>query len=502
MSSTDSPVVMRDKVELLPRGRGRQNNADMSKNSTNKYKEKVIDYSQDLQSRFGRAFLPFATQLESVEKEKTWRKRKGKNKRKQPVKLTKLPSYKNNDKKKGGLYDSQCRQNNERINKKRTTLEQTVNVKPIKKLEWSGDIMTFDDEWPNVDTRKTMRIFHINLNGVTSHNNYLEWEMTIAFLMDMQVDVFGLTEINLDLNNGITKDTFIQSGKHFDNYLRMATSSSLQKVGKTSFKMGGTVTGTNGVWSGRITEQGCDKLGRWSFIKLQTRYGKAVVFITTYLPRKPAKDGRGTTIYDQMTADLLKSTGKLLDPRKTLLEDLHTYIDRENNEGNTIFLMGDMNDNLGLEDGQVNKFLQSLGMNMTYKTRHGDNEQLPPTHDRGKTCLDLLGCSDHVDNSAIVRAGFAPFYFNFFTDHRGVYIDLDIDSIFHCPRPDTTRSIYKRFTTLHVPKCSKYLHKLEELMEVSRIGHQVDELETKYKEYKEGQEGESKEDIKKNKRIV
>ena len=118
MSSTDSPVVIRDKVELLPRGRGRKNNADMSKNSTNKYKEKVIDYSQDLQSRFGRAFLPFATQLESVEKEKTWRKRKGKNKRKQPVKLTKLPSYKNNDKKKGGLYDSQCRQNNDRINKK------------------------------------------------------------------------------------------------------------------------------------------------------------------------------------------------------------------------------------------------------------------------------------------------------------------------------------------------------------------------------------------------
>ena len=106
--------------------------------------------------------------------------------------------------------------------------------------------MIFDDGWPNTDKRETMRIFLINLNGVTSHNNYLEWEMTIGFLMDMQVDVFGLTEINLDLNNGMVKDKFIQSGKHFDSYLSMATSSSVQKLGDSPFKMGGTVTGTNG----------------------------------------------------------------------------------------------------------------------------------------------------------------------------------------------------------------------------------------------------------------
>ena len=54
-----------------------------------------------------------------------------------------------------------------------------------EKLKWKGDTMTFDDGWPNTDSRKTMRIFHINLNGATYHNKYLEWEMTIAFLIDM-----------------------------------------------------------------------------------------------------------------------------------------------------------------------------------------------------------------------------------------------------------------------------------------------------------------------------
>ena len=354
-------------------------------------------------------------------------------------------------------------------------------------------IQVFKSSWSCSDNETTLRIFTINLNGVTYQNNFLEWEMTMAYLMDMQVDVFGLTEINLDLNNGIIKDKFVQSGKQFDPYIRMATSSSLQTLGDTPFKMGGTVTGTNGCWSGRITKQGSDDMGRWSYLSLQAKHGKQVVVITVYIPNKPTSAGGGTTIYTQMEADILNATGKLVEPRKELLKDLHAFIEKEKNKGNTIILMGDMNDNLGLEDGQVSKFLHSLDMEITYKIRHGNDAILPPTHDRGSTCIDMIGCSDHIMETAIVRAGYAPFYFNFFTDHRGVYMDLDIESIFNSTRPDTTRPIYKRFTTLHVPKCNKYLQKLEELMEKSKVFQQVDELEEQYKEYSKEKENREKE---------
>ena len=359
-------------------------------------------------------------------------------------------------------------------------------------LKWFGDTMTFDECWPNVDERTTLRLFNINLNGVTYQNNLLEWEMTIAFLMDMQVDIFGLTEINLDLNNGVVKDRLIQSSKQFDPYLRLTTSSSLQKVGDTPFKMGGTVTGSNGCWSGRIQKQGSDKLGRWTYMELQARDGRNVIFITVYLPNKPSKEGRGTTIYEQMRSDLLKYTGLLKDPRKEILSDLHKYISLEKNKGNTIFLMGDMNDNLGDSSGQVSSFLKSLGMKMTYQRRHGTDTELPPTHDRGSTCLDLIGCCDHIPSNAIVRAGFAPFYFNFFTDHRGTYVDIDIKLIFNTTRPDTTKQIYKQFTTRHVPKCSKYLQILEEMMENSKVFKKVDKLETEFRLHKENKDKNSK----------
>ena len=507
MSTKETPVVIEEDQVSLHSGRGGNNitkkgNHRKEEEQKGRKKESTRNttegegrtqennkYSKELRSRFGEAFLPFAYQLESVRREQTQRKRKGKNRRKQPVRITKIPKYTLSSRKDEELYDTQCNNNVTKIGEKISNLK--VNEDDNRtKLEWKGDTMRFDESWPNIDKRKTFRLFHINLNGVTYHNKYLEWEMTIAYLMDMQVDVFGLTEINLDLNNGLVKDNFIQSGKHFDNYLRMSTSSSLQKVGESPFKMGGTVTGTNGCWSGRITDQGSDPLGRWSYQKLQARHGKQVVFITTYLPRKPTKDGGESTIYRQMEIDLLKARGKMLNPREELLRDLYNTIDKEHNKGNTVFLLGDMNDNLEKDQGQVRQFLTSLGMTMTYKTRHGAAAALPATHDRGKMCIDMIGCSDHIKESAIVRTGYAPFYFNFFTDHRGVYVDLDIDSIFNSGRPDTTRPIYKRFTTFHVPKCSRYLKKLEELMEKSNIFNQIDDLETKIIKHKDDKDKE------------
>ena len=248
------------------------------------------EYSPELRSRFGEAFLPFATNLESVESERTKRKRKGRNKRLQPKEITNLPTYKELDDKRKNDYMKSVERNIIKLKIKKINMKNKELKK--EKLKWQGDIMTLDDGWPDIDKRKTLRLFHINLNDITYQNKLLEWEMTIAHLMDMQVDIFGFTEVNLDLNNGIVRDNVVQAGKHFDPYLRMATSSSLQKVGESPFKMGGTITGTNGCWSGRITSQGSDSLGRRTHLSLQARHGNIITFITVYLPKKTIKAWR------------------------------------------------------------------------------------------------------------------------------------------------------------------------------------------------------------------
>ena len=314
-------------------------------------KEQEEEEINKLRSRFGEAFLPYARQLESVDEERTYKKRMGRRKKIQSQKVNNRIEYKN-DEERINQYQQNRQKNTKNINErmKKTMTNDNANN---RQLNWYVDQMTFDEGWPNIDKRDTIRIFHINLNGISHYNDYLKWEMTIGFLMDMQVDIFGLTEINLDMNNGRVRDNFIQYGKHFDQYINMTTSSSKQTVGSSPFKMGGTVTGTNGCWLGRIQQQGSDKLGRWSYMSLQARYGNLITFITVYLPCKPSGNGGGTTIYRQMEADLLFERGELKEPRKELLQDLHAFIDKERQKGNTIFLMGDMNDNLGMETGQV-----------------------------------------------------------------------------------------------------------------------------------------------------
>ena len=328
MSSFVCPVVNGDN----DRGATGRGGKEINKKSGERKKignrvkgQKTAEYTTEQRSKFGEAFLPFANQLESVERTRIDRKRRGKNVRNELVKITKIPKYNNNHHSRINDYNEKRDSNVQKICKKIKGLQIKDNDNR-EKLKWIGDVMTFSEEWPNNDKCKTLRIFNINLNGVTYHNQFLEWEMTVAFLMDMQVDVFGLTEINLDLNNGIVKDNFVQAAKHFDPYLRMAMSSSLQKVGDSPFKMGGTVTGTNGCWSGRLSRQGQDKLGRWSFMSLLGKNNIEVMFITVYVPRKPSTSGGGSTIYKQMEADLLQKKAQILDPRKELLSDLYDFM--------------------------------------------------------------------------------------------------------------------------------------------------------------------------------
>ena len=71
--SPQKPLVVQDGEIMILQNKAR--------NNTNTFANNEKEYSKDLQSRFGTAFLPYASQLESVERKRIIRKRKGKNKK-------------------------------------------------------------------------------------------------------------------------------------------------------------------------------------------------------------------------------------------------------------------------------------------------------------------------------------------------------------------------------------------------------------------------------------
>ena len=433
-------------------------------------------------------FLVYANLLETINDNATKRKRKtGKRKKTMPS-LRVVPNYDGKNVLREMEFKKETTTNKMRLKRKQSDTEEN-NKNEDKRLQWFGDPITFEEGWPNDKTSNTIRCFYINHNGITYHNDYLEWEMSLAYMMDMQVDIFGITEPNLDFNNRIVKDEFIKRGHFFDTYMKMSVSASLQKVGPSPFKMGGTVTGVNGCWSGRVERNGSDKLGRWTYTSLRTKKGKMINVITFYLPCKPTAQKGPTTIYSQMELDLLQKRKKLLNPRKEILKDLKIFLSSEHEKGNKNILMGDANDNVGDRNSEIRKFLSEVDMEPTYLSRHGDDAKLPATHDRGSTCIDLIATTIGLPEGTIKRIGFAPFYTNIFTDHRGIYVDLDSTKLFNSTKPDTTKSIFKRFTTRHIPKCNRYLKKLEDLLENSKMFENIDDLEKEFMDLTKNKKG-------------
>ena len=466
-------------ISVLEEMLGEKNTSDIRE------KENIVQ-NDNYKSNVLNQFLPYANLLETIKEDTISRKRKTKNRKKTTPSISIIPTYEGGNILREMDFERGMVSNKNRLQDKRKKSKEETNED--KRLQWYGDPITFTSEWPNPNERETIRLYHINHNGITYMNDYLEWEMTLAYLMDMQVDVFGITEVNLDFHNRIVKDDFIQKGKFFDSYMQMSVSASHQKIGSTPFKMGGTVTGVNGCWSGRIEKSGSDPLGRWSFTSMRTKRNKLINIITVYLPIKSSTNGE-STIHAQMELDLLQQRKILLDPRTELLKDLKKYILQEHEMGNKNIIMGDMNDDVNDTESEIRKFLKEVDMEPTYLVRHGDEDEMPATYDRGKKCLDLIATTVGLPPGTIKRIGFAPFYTNIYSDHRGIYVDLDVTKLFSSTRPDTTRSIFKRFTTRHIPKCEKYLQKLEELLEETKMFTIIDKLEKDFRATEKNEEG-------------
>jgi hypothetical protein len=131
------------------------------------------------------------------------------------------------------------------------------------KLATFGDAMTADDEsWPNPGNREYIRVFLINTNGISYYNDFLEWEMNLGFLHDTQVDIFGITEPNLDFSQASVHYDVQEKARQVDKYMDINLSASTynRKLPgrRTPFKMGGTITGVNGGWSNRKHSSGRD----------------------------------------------------------------------------------------------------------------------------------------------------------------------------------------------------------------------------------------------------
>ena len=229
------------------------------------------------------------------------------------------------------------------IQEKYKKLNKKKKVAVEEDAEPWGDILTTNQQWPSNDN-KTYRLMGQNVNGISYFNDYIEWEMQLNYMDEFQVDTMCINEVNLDTNKPEVRESMFKKLKKLDPYAKMSKSSSPTLYNESAFKMGGTLTITRGNWSGHISDQGSEKLGRWSYQTLEGKNGKQIIFINAYRVCKAKSDSTSGTIRSQQEKDLLEDTGKHHDPREKLLVDLQCNIQKLHEKGHIVVLYGDMNE--------------------------------------------------------------------------------------------------------------------------------------------------------------
>ena len=87
--------------------------------------------------------------------------------------------------------------------------------------------------------------------------------------------------------------------------------------------------------------------------------------------------------------------------------------------------MMDANEDTTVHNGQLAKYLEACDMVDLHTNKHRNLHNPPNTYVRGSKCIDMftgtLGVAEEV-----VRAGIEAFYQTFHSDHRGLFLDLNM----------------------------------------------------------------------------
>ena len=154
-------------------------------------------------------------------------------------------------------------------------------------------------ECPKPDN--TTRAYQNTTNGfqlVNSHGG--TFCLANQALKEMEVDVAGFSEINVDTNKHTVQQKMHSAVKHSTDRYRLQCATSKAKA-MLDYKPGGTATIVRNNAVGRVLAKDSDSIGRWSHVTLGGKDGKKVTFVSAYQPckGKPKKDGSMTVVTQQ-----------------------------------------------------------------------------------------------------------------------------------------------------------------------------------------------------------
>jgi len=318
------------------------------------------------------------------------------------------------------------------------------------------------------------RIFLQNPNGIDTSENTDEFRMKLDEMRQFKINMWLLPETNLNRSDYMMKEKLsVAVEAHCEQgVIEMTNTPGFPTDGK---QPGGVATVLQGEMMSRYAGSEHDEVGRWV---VSTFFGKNSQFkiYNVYRTVHHVKNKTGdSTAWSQQELYLEKHRKRSKNPREQIVVDLCKSIERDVEQANDILVCGDFNESLDEKKG-LHKELNKLGL-MNVLVGKIDSD-LPRTYNGGSKCIEHVYAMPGVYDT-IRRCGIAPFNYFQKSDHRGIYVDLDIERILETetnviPAANLRRlkmtsvgslKLYQEAIIKEVTK-NKYVQKVDELQEI------------------------------------
>ena len=244
---------------------------------------------------------------------------------------------------------------------------------------------------------------------------------------------------------------------------------------QSQYKPGGVMSLTVGDTIGRILSTGSDPLGRWAYTRLNGAAGRTITIIVTYqVCQSNVRTAGPTTAVSQQYSMLEQA--KRHQPyrvRNHHTKDLCKFVNECKQQGDLVCVGGDFNETIGDNGGGLTRLCSDYGLLDPVFEIHGCTNF--STYYRGTNCIDYMLVDPELMPS-IVACGYEPFNMRIFSDHRGLFLDVNTALFFGSTTTPLAPLNARDYTSKHIHNTHKYIGHLEDHLQHHKWFQKIQEL--------------------------
>ena len=293
-------------------------------------------------------------------------------------------------------------------------------------------------------------------------------------MKSVSADIILFSETNLDWKNFYVATSTAKHHRNIYEYSRQISSNSNQTY-DTPYQPGGTcIISTNKMVARHHSVSTDPTLGRWSILRLNLRDNKRLTIICCYQVCNQTLHSMGPKTALNQQWSLLKQQGHSHpNPRRQFYKDLDRTLALYTEQGDSIILAGDFNTSIGNDPSGLDRLLNKFHLSDTLRQLHGSYQCA--THSRGSKTIDYIFASQDILH-AIQRGAILAFDSIIPSDHRPLFIDINIHSAFHASLPSLLKPPQRSLLSTNTRNCSKYVACLYSSLQSHKVFERIQRL--------------------------